>query len=110
MELKDRAVLVSGGASGLGGACARLLSEAGAKVIIADLNQEQGESLAGELGEGARFVKTNVTDEESVKAAVQAAVDNFGGLHIAINCAGIGLAEKVLGKDGPSPLANFSRV
>ena len=110
MELKDRAVLVSGGASGLGGACVRLLSEAGAKVIIADLNQEQGDQLAGELGGGTRFVKTNVTDEDSVKAAVQAAVDNFGGLHVAINCAGIGVAEKVLGKDGPSPLANFSRV
>jgi NAD(P)-dependent dehydrogenase (short-subunit alcohol dehydrogenase family) len=110
MELKDRAVLVSGGASGLGGACVRLLSEAGAKVIIADLNQAQGEELAGELGERVRFVKTNVTEEESVQAAVQAAVDNFGGLHVAINCAGIGVAEKVLGKDGPLSLANFSKV
>jgi NAD(P)-dependent dehydrogenase (short-subunit alcohol dehydrogenase family) len=110
MELKDKAVLVSGGASGLGGACVRLLSEAGARVIIADLNQAQGEELAGELGDRVHFVKTNVTDEESVKAAVQAAVDSFGGLQVAINCAGVAVAEKVLGKDGPLPLANFSKV
>ncbi|MDB5078199.1 MAG: short-chain dehydrogenase/reductase [Chloroflexi bacterium] len=110
MELKDKAVLVSGGASGLGGACVRLLSEAGARVIIADLNQAQGEELAGELGDRVHFVKTNVTDEESVKAAVQAAVDRFGGLQVAINCAGVAVAEKVLGKDGPLPLANFSKV
>jgi NAD(P)-dependent dehydrogenase (short-subunit alcohol dehydrogenase family) len=110
MELKDKAVLVSGGASGLGGACVRLLSEAGAQVLIADLNQTQGEALAGESGDRVRFIKTNVTDDDSVQAAVQAAVDHFGGLHIAINCAGIGVAEKVLGKDGPTPLANFSKV
>jgi NAD(P)-dependent dehydrogenase (short-subunit alcohol dehydrogenase family) len=110
MELKDKAVLVSGGASGLGGACVRLLSEAGARVIIADLHQAQGEELAGELGDRVHFVKTNVTDEESVKAAVQAAVDRFGGLQVAINCAGVAVAEKVLGKDGPLPLANFSKV
>ena len=110
MDVKDKAVLVSGGASGLGGACVRLLSEAGAHVIIADLNDAQGQALAGELGDHVRFVRTNVTDEDSVKAAVQAAVDNFGGLHIAINCAGIATAEKVLGKDGPASLASFSRV
>ncbi|MBN9391922.1 MAG: 3-hydroxyacyl-CoA dehydrogenase [Chloroflexi bacterium] len=110
MDLKDKAVLVSGGASGLGGACVRLLSGAGAKVIVADLNEVTGQALAEELGEGVRFVKTNVTDEDSVKGAVQAAVDNFGGLHVAINCAGIATAERVIGKDGPMPLANFSKV
>jgi NAD(P)-dependent dehydrogenase (short-subunit alcohol dehydrogenase family) len=110
MDLKDKAVLVSGGASGLGGACVRLLSGAGAKVIVADLNEVTGQALAEELGEDVRFVKTNVTDEESVKGAVQAAVENFGGLHIAINCAGIATAERVQGRDGPMPLANFSKV
>lgn len=110
MDLKDKAVLVSGGASGLGGACVRLMREAGANVIIADLNEVTGQALAEELGQSARFVKTNVTDEDSVKGVVQAAVDNFGGLHVAINCAGIATAERVLGKDGPLPLANFSKV
>ena len=110
MDVKDKAVLVSGGASGLGGACVRLLSEAGANVIIADLNDVQGQALAEELGEKVRFVKTNVTDEDLVKAAVQAAVDNFGGLHIAINCAGVATAERVIGRDGPASLASFSKV
>lgn len=110
MDVKDKAVLVSGGASGLGGACVRLLSEAGAHVIVADLNDIQGQALAEELGDNVRFVKTNVTDEDSVKAAVQAAVDNFGGLHIAINCAGVATAERVIGRDGPASLASFSKV
>ncbi len=110
MDLKDKGVLVSGGASGLGAACVRLLSLAGAKVVIADLNVEVGEALAKELGGQVRFVRVNVTEEAGVQEAVQAAVENFGGLHVAISCAGIGVAERVLGKDGPSPLANFNRV
>jgi NAD(P)-dependent dehydrogenase (short-subunit alcohol dehydrogenase family) len=110
MELKDKGVLVTGGASGLGAACVRLLTQNGAKAVIADLNSETGEALAKELGESVRFVKTNVTEEESVQAAVQMAVDAFGGLHVLINCAGIGVAEKVLGKDGPSSLASFNKV
>jgi len=110
MELENKGILVTGGASGLGAACASLLSQAGAKVVVADLNSELGKALAAELGDSAIFVKTNVIEEESVQAAVQAAVDTFGGLHILINCAGIGAAEKVLGKNGPSSLASFSQV
>ncbi len=111
MNLKDKGVLVSGGASGLGAACVRLFREAGAKVVIADLNESAGSALAGELGEeSVRFVKANITEEASVQAAVQTTVDTFGGLHIAINCAGIGSAERVLGKDGPASLATFSKV
>jgi NAD(P)-dependent dehydrogenase (short-subunit alcohol dehydrogenase family) len=110
MELTNKGILVTGGASGLGAACIRLLTKAGAKAIIADLNNETGRALADELGGAAQFVSTNVTDEASVKAAVQAAVDNFGALHIVINCAGIGVAERVLGKNGPSSLESFSRV
>jgi len=83
MELTNKGVFVSGGASGLGAACVRLLTRAGAKVVIADLNSELGEQLAQELGGSTRFVKTNVTDEESTQAAIQAAVTAFGGLHIA---------------------------
>jgi len=110
MEIANKGFLVSGGASGLGAACARLLSQAGAKVVIADMNSETGNALAKELGGSALFVQTNVVEEESVQAAVQAAVDSFGGLYVAINCAGIGTAEKVLGKNGPGSLASFVKV
>ena len=110
MELKDKGVLVTGGASGLGGACVRLLSQAGAKVVIADLNDEVGSALAAELGDSVIFVKTNVTDEASVQGAIDAALSQFGNLSVLINCAGIGMAERVLGKNGPSSLASFTRV
>lgn len=110
MDLTNKGVLVTGGASGLGAACVRLLIQSGAKAIIADLNNETGEALAQELGASALYVNTNVTDEESVQAAVKAAVDFCGGLHVVINCAGIGVAERVLGKTGPSSLASFTKV
>lgn len=110
MEIANKGVLVTGGASGLGGACVRLLSQAGAKVVIADLNEETGAALEKELGSSVVFVKTNVVDEESVQQAVKTAVDSFGGLYVAINCAGIGVAERVLGKNGPSSLSSFMKV
>ena len=113
MEIKNKGVLITGGASGLGGACAQLLSGEGAKVAIVDLNGELGEALAARLnsaGNTALFVKANVTEEESMQAAVRAAVEAFGSLHVLINCAGIGLAERTLGKNGPASLAAFSRV
>src|SRR5881396_965815 len=104
MELENKGVLVTGGASGLGAACVRLLTQSGAKAVIADLNSETGNVLAKELGDSAIFVHTNVTDEESIQAAIQTAVEKFGNLSIAISCAGIGIAEKVLGKTGPASL------
>jgi NAD(P)-dependent dehydrogenase (short-subunit alcohol dehydrogenase family) len=106
MQLENKGVLVTGGASGLGEACVRLLHREGAKAVIADLNQEAGTALAQELGKSAVFVNTNVVEEE----AVQAAVETFGGLHVLINCAGIGVAERVLGRNGPMNLASFTRV
>ena len=113
MELKNKGVLVTGGASGLGAACVRLLAEGGAKVVIADLNSEGGERLAAELqgsGAGVFFAQTNVTSEESVQAAVRTAVEKCGGLHILINCAGIGIAEKIIGKYGVHGLDSFQKV
>src|SRR5947209_11495996 len=110
MQLENKGVLVTGGASGLGGACVRLLSQAGARVVIADLNSETGNALEKELGDSTLFVQTNVTEEQSVQAAVKAAVDRLGGLHVLINCAGIGVAERVLGKAGPHSLAAFTKV
>lgn len=110
MEIQGKTFLVSGGASGLGGATSRLLAASGANVIIADINQEKGEALADELGANTRFVAANVADEASVQNAVATAVMNFGALHGAINCAGIGVAEKTVGKDGPHSLASFKKV
>ena len=110
MELTNKTVLVTGGASGLGAACIRLLTQSGANAIIADLNAEVGNALADELGAATKFVQTNVTDEASVKATLQVAVENFGGVHVVINCAGLGGAERVLGKSGPSSLEAFSKV
>jgi NAD(P)-dependent dehydrogenase (short-subunit alcohol dehydrogenase family) len=86
------------------------LAHAGAKVVIADLNQEAGAKVAAELGPNVQFARTDVTDEKSVQAAVHTAVSQFGGLHVSIQCAGIASAEKVLGKTGAHSLASFSKV
>jgi NAD(P)-dependent dehydrogenase (short-subunit alcohol dehydrogenase family) len=110
MKPEHKGVLITGGASGLGAACAHTLSQAGAKVVIADLNSDAGEALARHIGPSAAFVKTNVTEEDSMQAAVQAAAAHAGSISILINCAGIGTAERVLGKTGPSSLASFSKV
>ncbi len=110
MQVQGSTFLVSGGSSGLGAACVRTLAGAGGNVLIADLNQAAGEALAAELGERARFVRTDVTDEASAQNAVEAAVKAFGGLQGAILCAGIGLADRVLSKSGPHNLASFAKV
>jgi NAD(P)-dependent dehydrogenase (short-subunit alcohol dehydrogenase family) len=110
MQIQDRTFLVSGGSSGLGAACVRLLAAAGAGVVIADVNQKGGDALAAELGSRVRFVQTDVTDEASVQNAVNTAVQAFGALEGAVCCAGVAIAERVLGKAGPHPLEPFSRV
>jgi NAD(P)-dependent dehydrogenase (short-subunit alcohol dehydrogenase family) len=110
MDLHNKSVLVTGGASGLGAACVRLLTQAGANVVILDLNEEAGAALVKELGIATRYVQANVTQEVDIQAAVKEAVDHFGALHIAINCAGIGTAEKTLGRRGPASLSTFTKV
>lgn len=110
MQIKDSVFIVTGGASGLGAATATMLAAAGGKVVMADLNDAAGQALAKELGPTTRFVNTNVADEASAKAAVDAAVKTFGGLHGLINCAGVGPAEKVLGKTAPHALDFFAKV
>ncbi len=106
MQIKDSVFIVTGGASGLGAATARMLAANGAKVVIADVNKA-GEALAKELG--GRFQETDVANEASAKAAVDLAASAFGGLHGLVNCAGIAIGEKVLGKEGPHALASFTR-
>jgi NAD(P)-dependent dehydrogenase (short-subunit alcohol dehydrogenase family) len=110
MQVKDSVFIVTGGASGLGAGTARLLAANGAKVVIADVNQAGGEALAAELGANARFVLTNVADEASAQATISLALSAFGGLHGLVNCAGIVVGEKTVGKEGPHALASFKRV
>lgn len=114
MDVADKVFLISGGGSGLGEATARLLTQSGATVVIADVNREMGEQLAAKIGRAAEFVHTDVTDEASVKKALEKALEiartRFGGLSGAISCAGIGLGEKTVGKNGPHSLESFSRV
>src|SRR4051812_23404776 len=105
MQIKNSVFLVTGGASGLGAASARMAAENGAKVVIADLQAEAGEKLARELG--GRFVRTDVASEGDGKAAVNTAVKEFGGLHVLVNCAGIALAGRPLGKEAPPDLGRF---
>ena len=110
MLIEGSSALVAGGASGLGAATVRTLYEAGAAVVIADLNGERGEALAAELGERARFAETNVTDPDAVQAAVAAAAEQEGGLRICVCCAGIGWAQRTASKDGPHDLQIFRNV
>jgi len=107
VQLAGTAALVTGGASGLGLATATALSRAGAAVVIADLPGSSGEAAAHSLG--AAFAATDVTDEASVQAAVELA-GTMGPLRVAVNCAGIGTAGRVLGRSGPLPLEQFARV
>jgi len=108
MQIKNSVFLVTGGASGLGAATARMAAENGGKVVIADLQPETGDKLARELN--GRFIKTDVTSEADGKAAVALALKDFGGLHVLVNCAGIALAERTLGKEAPHDLGRFQRV
>ena len=108
MQIKDSVFIVTGGASSLGAGTARMLAAGGAKLVIADLNKSSGEALAAELG--ARFHETDVASEASARAAVDLALSAHGAVNGLVNCAGIAIGEKVLGKEGPHALASFARV
>ncbi len=110
MQIKDSVFVVTGGASGLGGATARMLVDGGGKVLIADLQEDKGVALAKELARGVRFVRTDVTDEASGKAAIAAAMEAFGAVHGLVNCAGVVHGERILGKERIHALASFARV
>lgn len=110
MRVGGSTFFITGGGSGLGAATARLLAENGARVVLADVNEEAGEHTAKEIGSGAKFVRTDVTEEESVQDALDSAVETFGSLNGVVNCAGIGPAAKVFGKKGVHDLGLFTKT
>ncbi|UVM57718.1 SDR family NAD(P)-dependent oxidoreductase [Pseudomonas sp. B21-012] len=110
MQIANNNFIVSGAASGLGAATAQMLIEAGAQVMLVDLNAEAVAAKARELGAKAHFAVADISQEAAAQAAIDAAVAAFGKIHGLINCAGIVGAEKVLGKNGPHGLESFSRV
>jgi NAD(P)-dependent dehydrogenase (short-subunit alcohol dehydrogenase family) len=107
MDFKDSVILITGGASGLGAATARLAAQQGAKVTIADMNEAAGEALAKELN--GEFVKCDVSTEHDAQNAIETAT-KLGALKGLVNCAGIAPASKTVGRDGPHPLDLFAKV
>src|SRR5882757_3826050 len=106
-ELSGKVAIVTGGASGIGRATAELFAHEGAQVVIADVDVEQGEAVAATLGEGAAFLRTDVSEEAEVQAVVDFAVGHFGGLHVMFNNAGVGSSfARILKND----LRDFQRV
>jgi NAD(P)-dependent dehydrogenase (short-subunit alcohol dehydrogenase family) len=110
MQIQGKTALVTGGASGLGKATIEELHSAGANVVICDLPSSHGETLAKELGERVIFAPADVTNTDEVSGGINAAVQEFGGLHIAVNCAGIGWAQRTADKNGPHDLGVFETV
>ena len=110
MKLAGASALVTGGASGLGAATVEALCGAGATVVVADVNDAVGQALVGRLAGKASYVHADVTSETEVRAAVSRAAGNPGGLRVLVNCAGIAIAEKTLGKDGPHALDRYEKV
>lgn len=108
MDINNKVAIITGGASGLGAETAKHLASQGASVAILDLNLEAAQTLAAELGGLA--VQTDVTDEQSVSQALQQITEQLGAPRILVNCAGIGTAGRVVGREGPLPLENFSKV
>src|SRR6266446_559585 len=110
MQLAGSVAVITGGASGLGAATARLFAGAGARLALWDLNAEAGNALAAEFGSNGVFVKTDVTSSADVQRALTQVQEQFGSIHIVINCAGIATAERVIGRQGPLPLERFAQV
>ncbi|MBN4667512.1 SDR family NAD(P)-dependent oxidoreductase [Pandoraea nosoerga] len=110
MQIKDRVFLVTGASSGLGAATARMLVNAGGKVVLGDVNVDAGARQADALGEAARFVATDITREDDVQRLVETATQTFGGLNGVVNCAGLVIGERILGKQGPHRLDSFARI
>jgi NAD(P)-dependent dehydrogenase (short-subunit alcohol dehydrogenase family) len=110
MKIEGKSVIVTGGTSGLGEATVRKLHYQGARVTILDVDSDRGKTLQSDLKQGSAFIETDVRDETSVQLAIDQAIQQHGGLHVLVNCAGILIAEKVLGKEGPHDLGRFADV
>ena len=110
MKLSEARAVVTGGASGLGFATAQCIIDAGGQVVLLDVNDDLGAESAAKLGERATYVSTDVSSEDSVKAAIAKAKDVMGGITLAVNCAGIATAGRALGREGPWPTEMFNRV
>ena len=110
MEISNKVALITGGASGLGLSTAETLVESGANVMLLDLNEDNAKKAVESLGDKSSYVIANVTEEESVKNAIDETVQKYGGIHIVVNCAGIGSASKTVGREGAHPLDYFKTV
>ena len=110
MRLDGRTIIVTGGASGLGGATVEMVVAAGGRAVIVDVNETTGQAAAARLGEKVRFVKADVTSDTDMQLAVKSALEAFGAVHGLVCAAGIGKAERVLPKEGVQPLEHFTRV
>jgi NAD(P)-dependent dehydrogenase (short-subunit alcohol dehydrogenase family) len=110
MDINTAKAVITGGASGLGFATAERVIAAGGQVVLLDINAEQGATSVAKLGERAKFLCADVSDETAVKAAIQMANEFMGGITLTVNCAGIATAGRTLGRDGPWPAENFIRV
>ncbi|MER0441497.1 3-hydroxyacyl-CoA dehydrogenase [Emticicia sp. W12TSBA100-4] len=110
MKIENNTFLVTGGASGLGFATAKMIVENGGNAVLLDVNEESGAKAQADLGKKSTFIKTDVTNEEQVQSAVNQSVEAYGDIAGIINCAGVGPAKRVVGKDGPHPLDFFQKV
>ena len=110
MELKNSVSIITGGSSGLGEATVRKFHSLGSKVCIFDLDNERGKKLERELGENCAYFSVDVCHEPNIKEAINAVIKQFNKININVNCAGIALAEKTLGKDGPHDLKRFKKI
>ncbi|MFC9597481.1 3-hydroxyacyl-CoA dehydrogenase [Peribacillus butanolivorans] len=110
MDIQETIAVVTGGASGLGAATVRNIIKKGGKAVIFDLSEENGVKMVEELGDSVIFIKTDVTSEESVLEALEQVIEKFGSINTIVNCAGIAIAEKVIGRKGTHELKVFSKV
>ena len=110
MDIKGSSIVVTGGASGLGAATVEMIVAQGGKAVIADMNEELGLALAERLGDAAKFTLCDVSNEEHAQKTIGLAISEFGSIHGVVNCAGIAIGEKTVGKNGPHRLDTFSKV
>jgi len=110
MNLATARAVITGGASGLGLATAKRIVDSGGQAALLDINETQGAASANELGQRAIFIRTDVADERNVQAAMQQASGFMGGITLAVNCAGVLMPGRALGREGPMPAAQFSKV